>query len=132
MISKATQLVVPLTNKPGTMSELCSALGKKGVNIIAILVPEAERTQKARVMVSLDDLDEAREVLKRRKIAFSEEEVLDIEMDNKPGAFGELAGKLARAKVNIKHAYATTGPFARGRVIFSVSDVDKALAVLNK
>ena len=131
MISKAIQLVVPLTNKPGTMSELCLALGKKGVNIIAILVPEAEKTQKARVMVSPDDLDDAREVLKAAKIKFSEEEVLDVEMSNRPGAFGDLAGRLAKAKVNIRHAYATTGPFARGRVVFSVSDVDKALAVLS-
>ena len=120
-----------MTNKPGTMSELCLALGKKGVNIIAILVPEAEKTQKARVMVSPDDLDDAREVLKAAKTKFSEEEVLDVEMSNRPGAFGELSGRLAKAKVNIRHAYATTGPFARGRVVFSVSDVDKALAVLS-
>jgi hypothetical protein len=132
MITKATQLVVPLANKPGTMSKLCSALGKKGVNIIAILVPEAEEKQKARVMVNADDLDAARDVLKREKIRFSEEEALDVEMDNRPGAFGELAGKLARAKINIRYVYATTAPFARARVVVAVSDVTKALAVLGE
>ncbi len=132
MISKATQLVVPLANKPGTMSKLCSALGKKGVNIIAILVPEAEARQKARVMVKTDDLAAARDTLKRAKIRFSEEEVLDVELDNKPGAFGELAEKLARAKINIRHTYATTAPFARARVVVAVSDVNKALAVLSR
>jgi hypothetical protein len=132
MISKVTQLVVPLANKPGTMSKLCSALGKKGVNIIAILVPEAKEKQKARVMVNTDDLDAARDVLKREKIRFSEEEALDVEMDNRPGAFGELAGKLARAKINIRYAYATTAPFARARVVVAVSDVTKALAVLSR
>ncbi len=130
MVSKAIQFVIPLTNKPGTMSKLCSALGEKGVNIIAILVPEAERKQIARVMVKVDDLGVTRDVLKRERIEFSEEEVLDIEMDNKPGAFGELSGKLARAGVNIKYAYATTEPFARARVVIAVPNVSKGLTVL--
>jgi len=132
MISEAIQLVVPIGNKPGTMSKLCTALGKKRVNIIAILVPEAEGEQKARVMVKADDLDVARDVLKMQRIRFFEEEVLDIEMDNKPGAFGELAGKLGRARINIGYAYATTAPFARARVVMAVSDVARALAVLSK
>jgi len=132
MISKATQFVVPLANRPGNMSRLCSALGKEGVNIIAILVPEAEEGQIARVMVKTDDLAKARSVLKRVRIRFSEEEVLDVELDNRPGAFGELTGKLARAKINIRHSYATTSPFARARVIVGVSNVNKALAALMK
>ena len=132
MISKAIQLVVPLTNKPGTMSKLCIALGKEGINIIAINVTDEKREQRARVMVSTDDLDDARDFFRRKRIQFSEEDVLDIEMDNRPGAFGELSGKLARAGINIKHAYATTAPFARARVIFSVSDVPKALEILNR
>jgi hypothetical protein len=132
MISKAIQLVVPISNKPGAMSKLCTALGKKRVNIIAILVPEAEGEQKAKVMVKADDLDVARDVLKMQRIRFSEEEVLDIEMDNRPGAFGDLAGKLARARINIWYAYATTAPFARARVVMAVSDGAKALAVLSR
>ena len=78
------------------------------------------------------DLDGARAALKEAKIRFSEEEVLDIELDNRPGAFAELAGKLARAKINIRFAYATTSPFARARVIVAVSDVAKALRALGE
>ena len=132
MISKAIQFVVPLSNRPGTMSKLCSALGKKGINIIAILVPEAEEGQIARVFIKTDDLAKARNLLKRARIRFSEEDVLDMEMDNRPGVFGELVGKLARAKINIRHSYATTSPFARARVIVGVSNANKALVVLTE
>jgi hypothetical protein len=116
------------------MAELCSALGQNGINIIAILVPEAEeeRQQQARVMVKTDDLTRARDSLKRAGVGFSEEEALDVELDNRPGAFGELAGKLAQAKINIRYAYATTSPFARARVVISVSDITKALSVLSR
>jgi len=130
MISKAIQFVVPLTNRPGTMSKLCAALGRNKVNIIAILVPEAKEKQIARVMVKADDLGVTRDALKRERIGFSEEEVLDVEIDNRIGAFGELSGKLAKAKINIKYAYATTAPFARARLVVAVSDIDKALGVL--
>jgi hypothetical protein len=132
LFSKATQLVVPLANKPGTLAKLCSALGKDGVNIIAIFAPEARGRGKVRVMVTVDDLAGARAALKGAKIRFSEEKVLDIELDNRPGAFGELAEKLARAKINIRYAYATTSAFARARVIMAVPDVNRGLAVLNE
>jgi hypothetical protein len=119
-----------MANKPGTLAELCSALGKAGVNIIAVFAPEAKGKGNVRVMVTVDDLDGARAALKGAKLRFSEEEVLDIELDNRPGAFGELAGKLALAKINIRYAYATTSAFARARVIMAVPDVNKAMAVL--
>jgi hypothetical protein len=132
MISRTTQLVVSLPNKSGVLASLCSALGEAEVNIIAILAPEAKTTGSVKVMVTVDDLARAREALKGAKLRFTEEEVLDVELDNRPSAFGELAGKLARAKININYAYATTAPFARARVVIAVPDVAKALAVLGK
>jgi hypothetical protein len=130
LISKETQIVFPLANKPGALAEVCSALGTAGVNIIGILAPEARGKGKVRVMVAADDLGASRETLKARKIKFTEEEVLDVELDNRPGAFGELSDKLARARINIRYAYATTSAFAMARVIIAVPDVKKAIAVL--
>lgn len=128
LISRAVQLVVPLVDKPGTLARLCSVLGKAQVNIIAINASGAGGEGKARIMVV--DLKGAKTALREAKIRFSEEDALDVELDNRPGAFAELAGKLARAKINIRYAYATTAPFARARVVITVADINKALAVL--
>ncbi|HXW95615.1 MAG TPA: ACT domain-containing protein [Nitrososphaerales archaeon] len=130
MISKATQFVVRLANKPGTLARLCSVLGDAQVNIVGVFAPEARGTALARVMVV--NVAGARAALKKAKIRFSEEEVLKVELDNRPGAFGGLAGKLAQKKLNIKYAYATTAPFARANVVVAVSDIDKALAALKQ
>ena len=130
MISRAAQLIVPLANKPGTLEQRCSVLGEAQVNIIALLAPESKDRGEVRVMVA--DFGGARAALKEAGIRFSEEEVLDVEMDNRPGAFAEMAGKLSRAKINIKYVYATTAPFARARVVVAVPNVTKALAVLGK
>lgn len=129
-MSKATQLVVPLANKPGTLANLSSVLGRANVNITGILAPEAKGKGKVRLMV--DDLDAAKAALKEAKIRFSEEEVLVIELDNRPGAFGRLAAKLAQSGINIRYAYATTSPYAYARVVASVPDVAKALRVLGE
>ncbi len=125
---RGIQLVVSLANEPGTLSQLCSALSEALVNITAIDVAEARGRGKVRVMV--DDLDEARKALKGAKILFSEEEVMVVDLDNRPGALGELAGKLSRSKINIKYAYTTTSAYARAKVIVAVPDVTKALRVL--
>jgi hypothetical protein len=126
---KATQLTVPLANKPGSLAKLCSTLGKAGVNITAVLSPESGRTSRVRVLV--DNPDKAKEALKGAKVKFSEEDVIAIELDNKPGAVGEVAEKLAQSKINIKYAYATTSAgSAKATVIFAVPNVSKALGVL--
>ena len=39
-ISKVTQLVVPLADRPGALAQLSSVLGDAKVNIIAINAPE--------------------------------------------------------------------------------------------
>jgi hypothetical protein len=119
-----------MANSLGNLARLCPVLGKAAVNVIAISAPQTKGRGEVRVMVI--DLNGARTALKRAKIQFSEEEVLDVELDNRPGAFAELAGKLARAKINIRHAYATTSPFARARVIVSVPDATEALGILQK
>jgi hypothetical protein len=126
---KVTQLTVPLANKPGSLAKLCSTLGKAGVNITAVFAPESRRTGKARVLV--DNPDKAKEALKGAKVKFSEEDVIAVELDNRPGAVGEVAEKLAQSKINIKYAYATAqAGSAKATAIFAVPDVSKASGVL--
>lgn len=127
---KAIQLVVSLVNRPGTLADLCSTLGEATVNITAILAPEGEKRGKVSIMV--DDLERARDALNGAKIRFSEEEVLEVDVDNRPGAFGEIAGKLAKSRINIDSVYVTTSPYGRARVVMGVRDVAKALRALGE
>jgi hypothetical protein len=126
---RATQLVASLANKPGTLAQFCSTLGEAGVNITAILAPEA--TDRGKVRVIVEDPDKAKDALKKAKVKFSEEEVMIIELYNKPGVFGRLAAKLAESKINILHAYASTSPYAWTKVVLAVPDVAKALRILD-
>jgi len=126
---KVTQLAVTLESKPGALAQVCSALGEAGVNISAVLAPEIKGKGKVRLLV--DNPDKARDALKAAKIRFSEEEAIALNVDNKPGALAETAGKLAQAKINIKYAYATISEgSAKATVMLAVPNVAKALSVL--
>jgi hypothetical protein len=126
---KVTQLAVTLANRPGALGSLCSTLGKAGVNISAVLAPQVKGRGKVRLLV--DNRDKAKEALTAAKIRFVEEEVIAIDLDNRPGALGEVAEKLAQAKINVKYAYATASEgSAKATVLLSVLDGDRALGVL--
>jgi hypothetical protein len=86
---------------------------------------------RGKVRVLVDNQEKPKDPLKAAKIRFSEEEAIAVELDNRPGALGEVAGKLAEAKINIKHAYATTTErSAKTTVVIAVPDVAKALGVI--
>ena len=126
---RITQITVTLQNKPGTLAQLCSTLRDAGVNISAVVASEIRGKGKVRLLV--DSPDKAKDALKAAKIRFSEEEAIAIELDNRAGALGEVAEKLAQAKINIKYAYATTSEGStKATVILAVPNVTKALGVI--
>ncbi|MGQ9543392.1 MAG: ACT domain-containing protein [Candidatus Bathyarchaeia archaeon] len=126
---EVTQIAVILENRPGALAKLCSTLGKAGVNILSLLAPEIRGRGKVRVLV--DNMDKARDALKAAKIRFSEEKVVAIELDNRPGSLSEVAEKLANARINIKYAYATASEgSAKAKVILAVPDAAKAVTIL--
>jgi hypothetical protein len=128
---KITQIAISLQNKPGTLAKVCSTLSSAEVNISALLAPDAKGRGKVRFLV--DRLDKAKEALNTAKIRFSEEEVIALNLDNRPGALAEVAEKLAQSKINIRYAYAATAEdSAKATVIVAVPDVDKALGVLGE
>ncbi len=126
---KVTQFIISEESKPGTLAHVASVLGDSGVNIKAFSAPEVTGHGNLRVIVS--DVEGARAALQGGKIKFTEEEALALSLANTPGALGQVAKLLKEAKVNIACGYCT--PSREGRraiVVLTVSDTDKALAIL--
>lgn len=128
---KITQLVISMENKPGALANLCSTLGQAGVNIFAVLAPEQKGKAKLRLVG--DHPARVKELLKLAKFRVTEEDVVAVSLENRPGALAEITQKLAKARINIKYAYATTNSDSpRATVILAVANVEKALAVLGE
>jgi hypothetical protein len=126
---KVTQVTLTMQSKPGVLAAVCSALANAGVNIEGVCAPETAGKGKVRLLVS--DAARAQAALKEAKLRAGTEEALALTLENRPGALAEVAGRLARAKVNVKCAYATTaGPGGSATVVLTVSNVAKAMAAL--
>ena len=125
---RATQLTVSLKSKPGVLALLAKTLADAGVNITTLSADAVSGRGKVRVIVN--DAVEAKRALRRAKYRFSEEPAFVVRLRNKPGSLARVAGKLAKEKVNIKSAYATTAGRGGATVVFTVGSTKKARKVL--
>lgn len=124
---RATQLTVSLKSRPGVLAQLAKTLADAKVNINSLSADAVSGRGKIRVIVN--DAVAAKRALRRARYRFSEEPAFVVRLRNKPGSLARVAGRLAKEKVNIKSAYATTA--GRGAaVVFTVGSVNKARKVL--
>ena len=123
------QFSVSLTNKPGQMAKLARALKRAGVNMLAMSVSEQADTGTVRLIVS--NKAATRKALRAARLPFTERDVLLVRADNSPGALGDISATLAREKINMDYAYASTHPDAtQATIILAVDHTRKAVRVL--
>jgi hypothetical protein len=103
---RATQLTLQLENEIAALARLCRELSNGGVNLLALMAPEVDsREGHIRLLVANREL--ATVALSKSGYRYSIDEVLFIEIKNRPGALARAVEKLARANINIRFAYAT-------------------------
>ncbi len=124
-----TQLSVFLANKPGTLAQVCEALGNAGINIYGLTISDS--VDHAVVRMVVNDPRKAMALFEERGVLVVENEVLMIESSNRPGSLSEIAAKLGKAKVNIEYAYLATSPGSKkGVLILRPSNTKKAFQAL--
>ena len=123
------QLSVMMENQRGALAGLCSKLAEKAVNIVGLMVPEQPGVAPIRLVVNNDET--ARKVLDSMGLKFTEEDVLAVQVSNRPGALGKLTRKLADHGLDVKYAYATMSKAAeKATVILALSDPAAAAKIL--
>ena len=114
-------LTVILEDRPGTLADVGEALGKAGINIdglcgfpcegkgiLHILVEDAAAACRALEEIGLEVRDER--------------QILILDLEDRPGAFGDVTRSIANAGVNIDLIYAATNT----RLVIGVDDLGKA------
>jgi len=125
---RTTQLTVSLKSRPGVLAQLARTLADAGVNIVTLSADAVSGRGKIRVVVN--DAVTAKRALRRAKYRFSEEPAFVVRLRNKPGALARVAEKVAKGRVNIKSAYATTAGRGSATVVMTVGSVAKARKIL--
>jgi hypothetical protein len=101
----ATDLTLYLNDDPGELARVGDVLGQAGANI-AGLCAVASGGGQAEVHILVDDATPAFEALQAAGVKIATELVLEIE--DRPGALGEIAHQLGAAKVNLTLVYLAT------------------------
>lgn len=127
----ATQLSLFLENQPGTLAAVCDELANAGINILALTISDTVDHAVVRMIVS--DTDRALDIFEDHNTLAIENEVLLVEIDNKPGSLSKIAHQLGESDINIEYAYLATGQSSeQGLMVLRVDDAEKALGVLQK
>ena len=130
MVQLTTQLALFLSNKPGSLSDVCDVLAKEGVNIHAMTTSDTVDHVVIRIIV--DKPRAALRALEAHGTLVIESEVILLEGLNRPGSLSKISRLLAQGGVNIEYAYCATPPSSKqGLLVLRPSQVAKALKLLN-
>ena len=129
---RAVQLNLQLENTIGTLAQLCRDLASGGVNLLALSAPESKgKLGPVRLLVTNREL--AEHAVASAGYRYNVEEVLFLEIKNRPGALAKAVEKLAKAKINVKYVYATAYTKAQKTaavVAVEEKDLEKAAKIL--
>ena len=121
----AKEISLMLENKRGALAELCSKLAEKAVNILGLMAPEQAGVAPVRLVVN--HVDVARKIFDELGLKYTEHDVLNVPLSDKPGALGKITRKLADHNINVKYAYATIlKGSGKANAILGVSDIESA------
>ncbi len=125
------QLTILLENNPGSLSNICSDLASKNINILAMSVLDTIDSGLIRMVV--DDHEHAVKALEDSGLNVIETDVLSLEMTHKPGTLSEITRRFSKAKINIEYAYVSVPPGDGTSIgIFWVSNLKKATEILEE
>ncbi len=121
----AKDLTVILEDRPGTLADMGEALGKAGINIDGMCGFPSEG--KGVIHLLVEDAAGARSALEGAGIEVgAEREVVVVEADDRPGAFGDIARKIANEGVNFDLVYMATNT----RLVVGTNDLEKTRSAL--
>lgn len=123
----AKEFTIHLEDRPGTLGKLCRALADRNVNILAF------QTFETVLRFMADNPTTAKTALDSGRISYTEAEVAQVKLPNRPGELARAASRLGEANININYAYGgleagTNAPL----VFFGVAEVAKAVTILDQ
>ncbi len=122
----ATDLTLYLDDQPGELARVGDVLGKAGANIAGLCALTTGGGQ-AEVHILVQDPTPAFEALQAAGIKIAaEQEVIVLDVEDRPGVLGEVARKLGNANVNLTTAYLATNT----RLVLGADNLADAKAAL--
>jgi hypothetical protein len=124
----AIDITLLLDDQPGALARVGEVLGRAGVNIEGLCAVTSGGGQ-AEVHVLVEDLEAALPALFKSGLAVnSEQEVVVVALEDRPGALGDVSRQLGDAGVNITLTYLATDT----RLVLAADNLAAARTALGK
>jgi len=126
---KIKQLSIFLENKTGRLSHIVNALGNANINIRAISLADTSDFGILRMIV--DDTEQAKQRLHDIGFTLSVTDVIAVEVQDKPGEFGQILAIVEQAGLNVEYVYGPISTKGENAIlILRFEDIDKAIEIL--
>ena len=128
---KLKQISVQIENSQDRLYEFTRALGDEGINLRALTLVDTGNFGELRVLVS--DTSMARHILMKKDMPARVDDVVAVQVEDKPGQLADLLERLMADGVKIKYGYALAGmDSGKAIMIFRFDNNDKAIEVLSR
>lgn len=125
------QISIFAENRPGKLASITKVLAEEKINILGMNVASSGDFGVIKFLV--DDAERGYRSLKEKGFTVSLNEVVGIEMKDKPGGFYEIASILSKHGINMEYAYGLPiEPRKRAFLIAEVNDIEKAKSLLKE
>ena len=125
------QISVNLPNKPGALYKFCDLLAKANVNIASLYVePKSEANKEGIVRMATNDEAAAVRALKNNGYESSVEDLIIVNLSDRPGELAKTTLKLTHAGVNIDNLFILDTNKGVTRIAFTSDNLTKAQEVL--
>ena len=123
----ATDLTIYVDDRPSELARLGGVLGRAGVNIEGFCAVTSGGGQ-AEIHVLVEDAAEALAALAAAGLEVGlEQEVAVVQLEDRPGALGDVSRRLGDAGINLTLAYLATNT----RLVFAADNLAEAQGVLD-
>jgi hypothetical protein len=128
-MDKVMQVSVFSENKPGRIEKITKIFAQENINILAISITSTNSFGIIKLLV--DKCDLAYEKLKQNGFSVTVNEVLAIEMKDRPGGLYEVSHILSQRGINIENAYVYVADSrAKAFLLVEVKDIENAKQLL--
>ena len=129
-VERVRQFSVFTANRLGRLHDLIALLSSREVHVLALTV--LDTTDSAIIRLVVDDPDAARELLVEQGFAFTESDLVVVEVDSAT-ELGRLMAASLEAELNINYLYSfITHPQGKSMLALSIEDNEVAEQVLRK
>ncbi len=111
-------------NKPGELARVTEALANQAVNIRAIASEAADESMFFRIVTN--DVATTEKAFRLAGLKYEANEIMSVELLDRPGELAKIARRLARAGVNVQSLYILANKNGKTEIAMVVSDPEKA------